>query len=321
GTSSPELAVSLRAAFAQQADIALGNVVGSNIFNVLFILGLSALFAPLVVSSQLVRFDVPVMIGVSILAWVVGGDGVIGRVDGALLALGLVAYVAWLIRQSRRESQAVQQEFAAEFAPAKRETLWAVAVQIGLIALGLVLLGFGARWLVDGASTLARSFGLSELLIGLTIVAAGTSLPEVATSVMASIKGERDIAVGNVVGSNIFNILCVLGVTAAVAPGGVAVTPAATAFDIPFMIAVSAACLPIFITGGRIDRWEGLLLLALYVGYTTYLGLAAGGSGWASLLGLTLLSFVAVLTAVTLMALAAARMRKGSPAKRSPPAV
>ena len=276
GTSAPELAVSLKASLAGQTDIAIGNVVGSNIFNVLLILGVSALVTPLVVSSQLIRIDVPLMIAASVALLLLGLDGHIGRIDGFVLFGVLVVYTGWSIRKSRKETTAVQKEFAHEFGSVKQEkTVLQPWFHVGLIIVGLVLLTFGARWLVDGAVTIAKLLGMSELLIGLTIVAVGTSLPEVAASVLASIKGERDIAVGNVVGSNIFNILSVLGLSASVAPGGVEVSQTALRLDIPIMIAVAVACLPVFFTGHVIARWEGGLFLAYYLAYTAYLILAA----------------------------------------------
>ncbi|MBM4460866.1 MAG: calcium/sodium antiporter [Chloroflexi bacterium] len=311
GTSSPELAVSVDAALSGQADIALGNVIGSNIFNVLFILGISALIGALVVAQQLIRLDVPLMIGVSVALLLLGLDGRIGRLDGLLLFAGIVAYTTFAIRQSRKESAPVQAEYDHEFGQGKRMGLRQALLNIGLAVAGLALLVLGARWLVDGAVTIARALGLSELIIGLTIIAAGTSLPEVATSIIASIRGERDIAVGNVVGSNIFNILAVLGLTAVVAPNGVAVQQAALRFDIPFMIAVAVACLPIFFTGYRIARWEGALFLAYYIAYTLYLILDATGHGALPAYSTVLIEFAAPLTAVTLALLALRAWRTG----------
>jgi len=311
GTSSPELAVSIGSALSGQADIALGNVVGSNIFNVLLILGLSASIGALVVAQQLIRLDVPLMIGVAILPLLLGLDGRIGRLDGLLLFAGVVAYVVFAIRQSRKETRQIEAEYDHEFGQGGRMGPRQVVIQIALVIAGLALLVVGARWLVNGAVALARSLGLSELIIGLTIIAAGTSLPEVATSVIASLRGQRDIAVGNVVGSNIFNILAVLGLTAAVAPEGVTVPVAALRFDIPFMIAVSVACLPIFFTGYRIARWEGLLFLAYYVAYTLYLVLDAAGHDALPAYSTVMFEFVAPLTAVTLLVLVVRTLRQG----------
>ncbi|NQU75320.1 MAG: calcium/sodium antiporter [Planctomycetes bacterium] len=273
GTSAPELAVSVKASVTGQADLALGNVVGSNIFNVLFILGVSALIAPLVASAQLVRLDVPVMIGASGLVWLLAMDGSIGRVEGVGLLLGIVAYTALLIYLGKRNSQpSIQKNSEGQIPPKKTAS---IGRSILFVAVGLVLLVLGARWLVDGAVELARMLGVSELMIGLTIVAAGTSMPEVATSVVASIRGERDIAIGNVVGSNIFNIMAVLGASAVIAPNGVAAAPAALRFDIPVMAAIAFACLPVFFTGGRISRWEGAMFLGYYGAYVAFLILTA----------------------------------------------
>lgn len=273
GTSSPELAVSVGAVLSGQGDISVGNVIGSNIFNILFILGFSALIAPLVVAHQLVRFDVPLMIGCSVLLLAFAANGVIGHAEGALLFAGIVAYTVFLIWQARREKNAeVEAEYARAY-PASPVRRW--LIDAGLVVAGLALLVLGAHWLVESAVVFARALGVSELVIGLTIVAAGTSLPEVAASVVAAVRGERDIAVGNVVGSNLYNLLAVLGVTALVAPDGITVAPSVVHFDIPVMIAASVACLPIFFTGYRIDRWEGALFLGYYLCYAAYLVLSA----------------------------------------------
>lgn len=311
GTSAPEMAVSAASALTGQADIALGNVVGSNIFNVLFILGLSALITPLVVAQQLVRLDVPLMIGVSIVALLLGLDGSVGRLDGIVLFAGIIAYTAFLIRQSRKESKQVQEEYAQEYGGAEKPSGRTWALNLGLIVAGLGMLVLGSKWLVDGAIVLAQRLGVSELIIGLTIVAAGTSLPEVATSVVASLRGERDIAVGNVVGSNIFNLLAVLGLAGIVAPAGVAVSQAALRFDIPVMIAVALACLPIFFTGNVIARWEGGLFLAYYAAYTLYLVLAATQHDSLGAFQQAMAWFILPLTAITLVVVGWREARRG----------
>jgi cation:H+ antiporter len=301
GTSAPEMAVSVMSSFAGQADIAVGNVVGSNIFNVLFILGVSALVAPLVVTRQLVRSDVPIMIGVSILMLVFGLDGNIGRVDGIILFVGAVSYTLSLIYQgSKQKNNSEDDEFAQEYGGVEGRSAIVWVKNLGFIIGGLVLLVLGSRWLVDSAITIARSLGVSELLIGLTIVAAGTSLPELATSVVATIRGERDIAVGNVLGSNIFNILAVLGLSAIVSPGGINVSESILQFDAPVAIAVAFACLPIFYSGGKIDRWEGFLFLAYYLAYTAYLILDALRHDSLPVYSMVMLFFVIPLTAITI---------------------
>ena len=303
GTSAPELAVSVQAAFNGSSDMAIGNVVGSNIFNVLFILGLSALITPLIVASEFIRRDVPIMIGVSVLLLLLSLDGRLGRLDGILLAAGIVSYTWWCVRESRKESKSVQAEFAGEWpvdANVAAPKIASVGSNVALIAVGVGLLILGSSWLQSGAVTIAKSFNVSELVIGLTIVAAGTSLPEVATSIVAALKGERDIAVGNVVGSNIFNILSVLGFSAVLAPGGVDVSEAALKFDIPVMIAVAVACWPIFITGSSISRWEGGVFFLYYVAYTTHLVLEASGHEWRHTLSGVMLLFVIPITILTL---------------------
>lgn len=310
GTSSPELAVSVQSAFAGQADIALGNVVGSNIFNVLFILGVSAVIIPLVVAQQLVRLDVPLMIGMSVLIYLLGLDGRIGRLEGALLFAAIIAYTMFLIRQSRKEGKEVQEEYSQEFGDGRARGAAQYLLNLVLVVAGLALLVLGARWLVDSAVSLARLLGLSELIIGLTIIAAGTSMPEVATSIVAAARGERDIAVGNVVGSNIFNLLAVLGLTSLIAPNGVSVPAPALAFDIPVMIAVAVACLPIFFTGFRIARWEGALFLAYYAAYVLYLILDATQHDALPLFSSAMLLFVVPLTALTLLVLVVRERRK-----------
>jgi len=298
GTSSPELAVSVKSALSDQASIAVGNVVGSNIFNVLFILGLSALIVPLVVSQQLVRFDVPLMIAISAIVLILSLDENLSRADGLMLVIGLVTYVWFLIYQSRRESVEVKEEYAKGFGT-EQHAKGSWVKNIGLVIGGLALLVLGSRWLVDSAVSFAEYLGISELVVGLTIVAAGTSLPEVVTSVIAAIRGERDLAVGNVVGSNIFNMMGVLGLASIVAPTGIGVSTAIIGFDLPVMIAVALACLPIFFTGGVISRQEGALLLGYYVAYTLYLILAASHHDALAEFSAVMLYFVIPITFVT----------------------
>ncbi len=300
GTSSPELAVSLVSAWSGQADIAVGNVVGSNIFNILVIVGLAALLVPLSVAQQLVRLDVPLLIGVSLLAFLFGRDGSIGRGEGIILFGILIAYLVFLIRMSRREAVVIQAEYAQEFGDGRFRGPLQYVSYLVLVVLGLILLVVGSRWLVAGAVALARLLGVSELVIGLTLIAGGTSLPEVATSVIAALRKERDIAVGNAVGSNLFNLLGVLGLTALMAPQGVAVSQAALVFDLPVMIAVAVATLPIFFTGYCIARWEGALFLAYYGAYLLYTGLEATQHQALSSYRTVMLWFVLPLTAITL---------------------
>lgn len=241
------------------------------------------------------------MIGASLLLVALAWDGGISRHDAALMFGLLLAYTVFLIRQSRRESKALAAESTAETASGKGgwDDHW--GVQVLLIAAGLALLVLGADWLVTAAITFAKQLGVSELVIGLTIVAAGTSMPEVATSIVAALRGERDIAVGNVVGSNTFNILCVLGLSGMVAPEGLPVAQSLLSFDLPVMIAVAFACLPVFFTGNLIARWEGGVFLAYYAAYTTYLLLAAQQHDALSTFGVAMSTVVLPLTALTLI--------------------
>ncbi len=316
GTSAPEFAVSLEAGLGGQADIALGNVVGSNTFNVLLILGVSALVAPLAVSAQLVRLDVPVMIAASLLTWVAAADGVVARWEGLALFAGIIAYTALLIRLGKKGQPAPVPVAPRQEAGRGPAGLVKPAL---LVLVGLVLLVAGARWLVQGAVDLARLLGVSELLISLTIVAAGTSLPELATSVVASLRGERDIAVGNIVGSNIFNILAVLGASAAASPAGVAVSPTALHFDVPVMVGAAVACLPIFFTGARISRWEGALFVGYYAAYVAYLVLSASRGETLPAFSAAMIFFVLPATVLGVAASVFWALRNRNARDRQPP--
>jgi cation:H+ antiporter len=301
GTSAPELAVAVQAALTGTAgaNLVVGNVVGSNIFNVLVILGLSALITPLAVVQQLVRVDVPVMIGVSVVTLVLALDGQISRIEGVLLFAGIVLYLVNAGIQGRKARRLLASSTPPEEAAAAERpgSPWRNLV---LVVAGLAMLVLGARWLVAAAIEIARAMGLSELVIGLTIVAAGTSLPEVAASVAASLKGERDLAVGNAIGSCLFNILAVLGLAALVAPEGIAVARSALHFDIPVMIAVAFACLPVFFTGCVISRWEGLLFLGYYAAYTAFVLLDAAEHAAMEPFATIMLIFVVPLTLLAL---------------------
>jgi cation:H+ antiporter len=300
GTSSPEVAVSVGAALGGNTDIAVGNVVGSNIFNVLFILGVSALITPLVVHSQIIRQEVPIMIGASVILAVMVIDGSLGRAESALLLALLVAYMVFLVRQSRAETAEIRDEYASAV---QRNGTWDShwAVQAVLIVAGLGLLVLGSEWLVTAAVAFARALGVSDLVIGLTIIAAGTSMPEVATSIMAAVRGERDIAVGNVIGSNTFNILGCLGLSGVVSAQGLGMSPAVLNFDLWVMLAVAFACLPAFMLRNEIGRRRGLLFLAFYVAYVAYLILGAQDHDALDEFSAVMLSFVLPITIVTLV--------------------
>lgn len=265
GTSAPELIVSLSASLHAQGDIAIGNVVGSNIFNVCLILGVSAIIHPMQARTQLVKKDIPIMIVATLLFTVLFWNGKIGRWEGLLFFAGIVAYTSYSLYFARK--QGLKEHLAAdgeEAAP--KPGRWYVDVLF--LAAGLGVLVFASELLVDNAVFLAKSFGVSEAVIGLTIVAAGTSMPELATSVVAAFKKNPEIAVGNIVGSNIFNLLAIVGTTALVHPIS---APAVNYVDLLVMLGTSALLLPIARTGYKINRWEGVGLVVIYVVYTLYL--------------------------------------------------
>ena len=264
GTSTPELVVSLRAALVGAGDIALGNVVGSNIANVLLILGLAAIVRPLRVKAQVVRIDVPIMIGVSLLVLPVLIDGRVSRVEGVVLLAGIAGYTALSVVLARREKEpTVLIEYDQALSPRPRT----LGGQVAAILLGLSVLAIGSSLLVRGAVAFAMSIGVSEAFVGLTVVAVGTSLPELLTSVVAAARRESDIAVGNVVGSNIFNLLGILGASAVLRPIRAA---GVTRFDYGVMLLAALVLLPLAWSRLHLSRWEALVLLAAYV---TYLGL------------------------------------------------
>ncbi len=303
GTSSPELAVSAKAAILGQSDIALGNVVGSNIFNVLFILGVSALISPLVISKQLVKVDVPIMILVSVLLYIFSLDGKLGRLDGIILLLGIIIYSAFAVTLSKREARRLENNnLTKESFPKDERSASSIVKNIVLCLIGLGVLVVGAKFFVSGAVAIARTLGVSDLVIALTIVAAGTSLPEVATSIMATLRGERDIAVGNVIGSNIFNILGIMGVSILLAgPAGITVSPGVLDFDLPVMLAVVLASLPIFFSGHRIERWEGFIFILYYIAYVSYLILKSEEHDMLPFMNGMMFAFVIPLTLLTLV--------------------
>ena len=309
GTSSPELVVSILAATAGKSEIAVGNVVGSNIFNILFILGLAALIRPLIVARTIVRRDIPIMIGASLLLWLFAADRLISRPEAVVFMIGIVAFTWFTVWAARREPCA--DDDAPPVTPSARE--WIVD-GISIVA-GLVMLVLGARWLVGAAVTTARALGVDEAVIALTIVAAGTSLPEVVTSAVATAKGKCDIAVGNIVGSNIFNILSILGVSAMFGTGGLHVAPSIENFDLPVMIAVAISCVPFLATGHLLARWEGAVFLAYYALYATYLVLEVQQHAALPLLGRVTAWFVLPITALTMIVVVLRALRRSFPAR------
>ena len=299
GTSAPELAVSAGAVLDGKVDIAIGNVVGSNILNVLLILGASAVITPLVVHLQLIRQEVPIMIAASVALLLMMLDGVVATWESALLVGAMVIYTVFLVWQSRRQSASADAEFEGEVdLNSTWDRHW--SVQLGLILLGLVALVTGSHFLVEAAVTTAKQWGVSDVVIALTIVALGTSLPEIATSVTAALKGQRDMAVGNVVGSNTFNILGCLGISGMLSTSGLVVAESVIHFDAWVMLAVALACLPIFISGREIARWEGVVFLLYYAAYTAYLILASQAHDALQQFSVVMLYFVVPLTVITM---------------------
>ena len=309
GTSTPELAVSLGAAVRDEADLALGNVIGSNIANVLLVLGVAAVIGSgLTVARRITRVDVPIMIGASVLVLVLSLNGSLGRLEGTILVTALIAYIGWMIVGARRSPSPIADGLAAELA--EREHRMPIAVDALFIVGGLVLLVGGATALVNAASEIADLLGLSELVIGLTVVAIGTSLPEIATSAIAAFHGERELAVGNAVGSNVFNLLAVLGATAAISPTPLTVADGALTIDMPVMIAAAIACLPLFVTGFLLSRWEGAVFLAYYSAYVTWLVLDGTQHGLRQNYITAMVVFVIPLTVITLAVISIREWRR-----------
>ena len=304
-TSAPEFAVTMGAVLSGEPDLAVGNVVGSNIVNILFILGLSAVISPLVIKRQLVRFDIPVMVGISILLLAVSVDGSISVLDGVLLLGSLAIHTVISIRMGSKEIVDPAEKPDTMPLNSKPVPLW---LAILLLIAGIAFLVAGAQLLVTGAVSIATSLGVSSLVIGLTVVAVGTSLPELATSIIALLRGETDMAVGNIVGSNIFNIGMVLGLPAILFGQGIPVAPAAIAIDLPLMLATAVALLPIAFTGFVVRRWEGSMFVLLYISYTLYLVLASTQHDAAEGFSTIMLWFVLPLVAVTLIAVTSYEM-------------
>lgn len=256
GTSSPEMIVSVKSALAHQGDLAVGNVVGSNIFNIGVILGIAALVCPVPVHRQVIKVDAPIALGVALLVPLLLLNSRLGRIEGLLLVSFAVAYTWLNVVLARREAETND---PSEPIPARH---W--GVDLGLIAAGLGILVLGSRLLVDHSVALAQTLGVSEALIGLTIVAAGTSMPELATSVVAAFRRQPDIAIGNVVGSNIFNVLGILGVASLVEPIH---APGISSLDLGMMVILTVLLLPLLYTGRMLHRLEGVILLAMYGAY------------------------------------------------------
>lgn len=295
GTSAPEFAVNIGAIVSGRGNIALGNVLGSNTFNLLVILGLTAVAAPLVIQRGLFRRDIPVMVAACAALMLMSIDGQIGRLDSLLLVGGLMGHTIAALVSGRRWQR--DKSPPDQVPDIRRSGFTALAVQIGLVLGGLGLLVLGARWVVASSVDIARAAGLSELVIGLTLVAAGTSLPELATSVTAALRGRRDIAVGNLVGSSICNVLAVLGISGLISP--IQVSTGILSLDMPVMLAAAVFCVPLLLSGFILTRKEGLILVCCYVAYVVYLLLDSYYPGIATMYGpLALLVASVVLTSV-----------------------
>ena len=299
GTSAPELAVVAQAVASGDSELAVGGIIGSNIANILLVLGTAAALGAIVVSSRVVRTDIPIMIAASVAMLVMSLDGSLGRADSALLFVGFAVFMWWTLRAVTTPGD-VALDIVEPDAPSKeRLRTEPLAAQIFQLVLGAVGLAIAARLVVSGASSIATSLGVSDLIIGLTVVAIGTSAPELVTSILAAVKGERDLAVGNAVGSNVFNILLVLGATGIFAPDGITVSDDALRLDLPVMVVTAVACLPIVARNHRLDRWEGFVFLGYYIAYLTFLALEATEHPAADPFAVIMIGFVVPLTLIT----------------------
>lgn len=299
-TGAPELAISIKAAASGSADLVLGNIVGSNIANILLILGITSLIAPINITRRIIKVDVPIVIAVSVLLFILAFDGKLTTLDGVILLAGFFAYSAYTyIHIQRSKEDETEQIFEYEKSIDElAKGSWFYIKNGGMLLIGLAFIVAGSNWMVDSAVTIATVLGLSELVIGLTIVSIGTSLPEVATSLSAARKGNADIAVANVLGSNLYNVLLTLGLTLIIAPNVLDVSMDAINLDIPFMIAVSIACIPIFVAGFNLTRADGAIFLFYYLSYLAYLVLNAVSSSFVPMIQLTMVWVVVPATVV-----------------------
>lgn len=270
GTSMPELAVGITAAAEGKASLAVGNIAGTNMLNILFILGLSALMRPLPIRLQSIRFDVPVMIASALALIAMGWDGLLSRTEGAILVLAAVVYTVALVRLGRHETTALKQEFSEEYSPSALHSghgATTMARQTLQLGAGMAATVLGAHLLVSSAGDIARSYGVSDAIIGLTIVAIGTSAPELVTTIVATLRNDRDVAIGNLIGSSIYNILVILGITCLATPAGVEVEPQILRIDLPLAAVVALVCLPVFRSDAMVSRREGAVFVVAYLAY------------------------------------------------------
>lgn len=270
GTSTPELAVGIEAAIQGNGSLAIGNIAGTNTVNILLILGLSAALQPLALQMQTLRLELPAIVIAATTLLAFAWDGRLSRTEGLLLVIMGAAFTLAVIRLARRESLRVKLEFAREFG-SRRFANRQATTEMLMLAVGLVIIVVGADWLVEGAVDLARLWNVSDAFIGLTIVAIGTSAPELVTTIISTIRGERDIAIGNLIGSSVYNILVILGVTCLIPANGVDVSSHLIRIDIPVMLGVALLCIPVFVSGRQISRIEGGLFVSAYAAYLSYL--------------------------------------------------
>lgn len=270
-TGAPELAISLQAAVDGKPDLVVGNILGSNIANILLILGIAGLVQPLKITNRIIKVDVPMVIGASMLLFVLAMDGLLSPLDGGIILLALIGYSIFMYFQIRKDRLANISLSGGALKLDEELTTAFYVKYIVLLLVGLVLIVMGSRFMVHSAVEIAGVLGISELIIGLTIVSIGTSLPEVATSVSAVRHGDSDTAVANVMGSNLYNILLTLGLTVVIAPGAIDVSMDAVNLDLPFMVIVAGACLPLFWPGKELGRPEAFGFLTYYGLYLAYL--------------------------------------------------
>jgi cation:H+ antiporter len=271
GTSAPELAVGIEAALKGSGDLAIGNIAGTNVVNILFILGLSASIQSLALRNDTLRIDLPMIVIASCALLAMTLDGELTRLDGALLIAAGVIYTMVLIQAARRESRATKLAYAAAQGEPLPPSLGSTLFDTAALLAGIAIIVVGADWLVAGAVELAKLWGVSDEFIGLTVVAIGTSSPELVTTLVSTIRRQRDIAIGNLLGSSAYNILIILGVTCVVPSSPIPVAPSLIKIDIPVMVAVALACVPVFYSGRQVSRGEGMLFVAAYLSYLGYL--------------------------------------------------
>jgi cation:H+ antiporter len=275
GTSTPELAVSISAGLKGSGGLGVGNIAGANVFVMLFVMGLSALWKPLPLQAQVIRLELPMIVVAALMMTALAWDGRLSQLDGLILLGGGIGYTLALLRMTRRASRAARKEFRDEYGPQtvhRKHPRWlADAGYVVMLLGGIALVVTGAELLVRGAVSIAEAAGVSTGLIGLTIVAFGTSSPELVTTLVATYRDDRDVAVGNLVGSGVYNILAILAIACAVTPGGLPVERRLLSFDLPLMAGVAIGAVPVFITGRRVSRFEGGLGIAIYLSYLTWL--------------------------------------------------